>query len=325
VVYDRNPDYWDSPRPYLDQLVVKFIPDAAARSAALESGDVDLGYRTPVAYADLDRLRAAGKLAFENKGYEYNNNVNGLEFNLDAPNLSKLPVRQAITHALNTAAICKTVYYGTFDPCAAPIAPYLAEYHSPDPSPYPYDVAKAEKLLDEAGYPRGADRMRFRMIFDISPGVEEGRRLGDYLRASLARVGIDLELRLSDYGSYLKRIYTDRDFDMCCTGFSNIYDPTVGVQRVYWSKNIIKGVPFSNTSYYRSARVDELLETAAIEPDPAKRRAEFLEFQRIVMRDAPDINIGVPRWVTIYNKRAQGHSITADGIEGNLAHAYIVS
>jgi peptide/nickel transport system substrate-binding protein len=325
VIYERNADYWDSPRPWLDQLVVKFIPDAASRSAALESGEVDLGYRTPVAYGDLDRLREAGKLAFETKGYEYSNNVNGLEFNLDAPNVSKLPVRQAITHAVNTAAICKTIYYGTFEPCAAPIAPLLAEYHSPEPGPYPFDIAKAEKLLDDAGYPRGADRTRFRMTFDVNPTTEEGRRLGDFLRASLARVGIALEVRLSDIGSYIKRIYTDRDFDVCCTGFSNIYDPSVGVQRVYWSKNIVKGVPYSNTSYYRNARVDELLEAAAIETDPAKRRAEFLEFQHIVMHDAPDINIGVPRWVTIYNKRVQGHSITADGLEGNLAHAYIVS
>jgi len=325
VVYERNADYWDSPRPYLDQLVVKFIPDAASRSAALESGEVDLGYRTPVAYRDLDRLRAAGKLEFETKGYEYNNNVNGLEFNLDVPILAKLPVRQAIAHAVNTAAICKTVYYGTFDLCAAPIAPYLAEYHDPEPSPYPFDIARAEKLLDEAGYPRGADRIRFHMNFDVSPGVEEGRRLGDFLRASLSRVGIALEVRLSDYGSYIKRIYTDRDFDMCCTGFSNIYDPTVGVMRVYWSKNIIKGVPFSNTSYYRNPRVDALLEASATEPDPAKRRAEFKEFQQIVMHDVPDINIGVPRWVTIHSPRVQGHSRTADGIEGNLAYAYIAS
>lgn len=325
VVYERNPDYWDSPRPYLDQLVVKFIPDAAARSAALESGQVDLGYRTPVAYSDLDRLRTAGRLVFETKGYEYNNNVNGLEFNLDAPNLARLPVRQAIAHALNAAAICKTVYYGTFEPCAAPIAPYLAEYHDPEPSPYPFDIAAANKLLDDAGYPRGAGGTRFRMRFDVSPSVEEGRRLGDYVRASLSRVGIDLEVRLTDYGSYLRRIYTDREFDMCCTGFSNIYDPSVGVQRVYWSKNIVKGVPFSNTSYYRNAKVDALLEAAAIELDPAKRRAEFLEFQHIVMQDLPDINIGVPRWVTIYNKRAHGHSVTADGLEGNLAYAYIES
>ena len=323
VIYERNADYWDSPRPYLDRLVVKFIPDAAARSAALESGEVDLGYRTPVALGDLDRLRAAGKLVFETKGYEYSNNVVGVEFNLDAPNLGKLPVRQAIAHALNTAAIRKTIYYGTYEPCDAPIAPLLAEYHSPEPTPYPFDVAKAEKLLDEAGLPRGADRIRFRMTFDASPAVDEGRRLGDFLRASLARVGIALEVRLSDYGTYIKRVYTDREFDMCATGFSNLFDPTVGVQRVYWSKNIVKGVPFSNTSYYRNARVDELLESAAIEPDPAKRRAEFLEFQQIVMRELPDFNIGVPRWITIHNKRVLGHSITADGVEGNLAHAFI--
>ena len=253
VIYERNADYWDSPRPYLDQLVVKFIPDAAARSAALESGEVDLGYRTPVAYSDLDRLRAAGKLEFETKGYEYNNNVNGLEFNLDTPYLAKLPVRQAIAHAINTAAICKTVYYGTFDPCAAPIAPYLAEYHDPEPFPYPYDIAKAEKLLDEAGFPRGADGTRFHMMFDVSPAVEEGRRLGRFP----PRVVGPRRHRPSRSGcpttaAILKRIYTDRDFDMCCTGFSNIYDPSVGVQRVYWSKNIIKGVPFSNTSYYRN-------------------------------------------------------------------------
>jgi peptide/nickel transport system substrate-binding protein len=163
------------------------------------------------------------------------------------------------------------------------------------------------------------------MIFDASPAVDEGRRLGDFLRASLARVGIAVEVRVSDYGTYIKRIYTDRDFDMGATGFSNLFDPSVGVTRVYWSKNIIKGVPFSNTSYYRNPKVDELLEAAAIEPDAAKRRAEWLEFQKIVMHDAPDINIGVPRWITIHNPRALGHTVTADGIEGNFAHAFMAS
>ncbi len=325
IVYERNPDYWDSPRPYLDQLVVKIIPDAAARSAALESGAVDLGYRTPVAYGDLDRLRAAGQLVFETKGYEYNNNVLSIEFNMDSEHFSKLPVRQAVSHALNRSAICKTIYYGTFDPCDPPIAPLLADYHTKQPSPYQFDIAKAEKLLDDAGYKRGPDRTRFHIFFEADPTVDEVRRLGDFFRASLARIGIAVEVRASDFGTYAKRVYTDRDFDVTCTSFSNLYDPTVGVSRIYWSKNIVKGVPFTNTSYYRNPQVDTLLETAAIEPDPAKRIAEFMEFQEIVMREAPDFNVGVPRWITIYNKRVQGHSVTADGIEGNLAYAHIVS
>jgi peptide/nickel transport system substrate-binding protein len=234
-------------------------------------------------------------------------------------------VRQAITHALNTAAICKIIYYGTFEPCASPIAPFLKEYHDPAPTPYPFNIAEAEKLLDAAGYPRGAGGTRFHVMFEASPIVEESRRLGDFVRAALSRVGIGVEVRASDVGSYIKRVYTDRDFDICCTSFSNLFDPTVGVQRIYWSKNILKGVPFTNTSYYRNARVDTLLETAATEPDPAKRVAEFMEFQQIVMHDAPDINVGVPHWYTIHNKRALGHSVTADGIEGNFAFAYMAA
>jgi peptide/nickel transport system substrate-binding protein len=325
VIYERNNDYWDSPRPYLDQLVVKFVPDAAARSAALESGEIDLGYRTPVALSDVERLRSAGKLLFETKGYEYSNNVYSLNFNMDNQYFAKPLVRQAISHAINADAICKVIFYSTYDVCAAPIAPFLAEYHDTAPTPYPFNIAQAEKLLDEAGLPRGSDRSRFHIFFEADPTADESRRLGDFLRAALGRIGITVEVRASDTGSYLKRVYTDRDFDLTCTTFSNLFDPTVGVMRLYWSKNIIKGVPFSNTTYYRNPRVDALLELAAIEPDPVRRRAEFMEFQQIVMADAPDINIGVPRWYTIHNKRAQGHSITADGIEGNFAHAYIAS
>lgn len=325
VIYVRNEDYWDKPRPYLDQLVVKFVPDAAARSAALESGEIDLGYRTPVALSDVERLRTAGKLVFETKGYEYSNNVYSLNFNLANPYFSKLPVRQAISHAINADAICKVIFYGTYDVCAAPIAPFLTEYHDPAPTPYPFDIAKAEKLLDEAGLPRGPDRTRFRIFFEADPTADESRRLGDFMRAALARIGVAVEVRATDVGSYMKRVYTDREFDLTCTTFSNLFDPTVGVMRLYWSKNIIKGVPFSNTTYYRNPKVDALLEKAAIEPDEAKRKDEFMEFQQIVMADAPDINIGVPRWYTIHNRRALGHSVTADGIEGNLAHAYIAT
>jgi peptide/nickel transport system substrate-binding protein len=273
----------------------------------------------------VERLRSAGKLLFETKGYEYSNNVYSLNFNMDKQYFAKPLVRQAISHAINADAICKVIFYSTYDVCAAPIAPFLAEYHDTAPTPYPFNIAQAEKLLDEAGLPRGSDRSRFHIFFEADPTADESRRLGDFLRAALGRIGITVEVRASDTGSYLKRVYTDRDFDLTCTTFSNLFDPTVGVMRLYWSKNIIKGVPFSNTTYYRNPRVDALLEQAAIEPDPVRRRAEFMEFQQIVMADAPDINIGVPRWYTIHNKRAQGHSITADGIEGNFAHAYIAS
>jgi len=323
ILYVRNDDYWDAPRPYLDQLIVKFILDPAGRSAALESGEADVGYRTPVALSDVARLMKEGKLGFETDGYAYSNNVASIDFNLENPYFSKPEVRQAVAHAIDIQAVCKTIYYGTYTPCSAPIAPFQKEYHSPDPSPYAYDRAKAEALLDAAGYPRGADRMRFKVRFDAASTIEEARRLAEFVRASLARIGIAVEIRTPDVGTYIKRMYTDRDFDFACNTYSNLYDPSVGVQRLYWSKNILKGVPYSNGTYYRNDKVDRLLEAAAVENDPARRKEMFLEFQKIVMADLPNINIGVPRWYTIHTRRALGHSVTADGLEGNLAHAYV--
>lgn len=42
IVFERNADYWDAPRPYLDKLIVRFIPDASARAIAIETGEIDL-------------------------------------------------------------------------------------------------------------------------------------------------------------------------------------------------------------------------------------------------------------------------------------------
>src|SRR6266404_2873733 len=56
ILYERNPDYWGQPMPYLDRIVFKFLPDPGARSIAFENGTADIGYRTPVALSDLDRL-----------------------------------------------------------------------------------------------------------------------------------------------------------------------------------------------------------------------------------------------------------------------------
>ncbi|MCO6418447.1 ABC transporter substrate-binding protein [Siccirubricoccus sp. KC 17139] len=323
VIYARNPNYWDAPKPYLDQLIIRFIPDAAARSAAFETGQVDLGYRTPVGLADVERLRHHPDLRFETKGNSYSFNVTKLEFNLDNEYFRHLKVRQAVAHAIDREFIARVAFFGNAVPCASPIAPGLREFHDPTPSPYPFDLAKAEKLLDEAGFRRGANRTRFRVPLDFNPVLDEARRLSDILRATLGRIGIAVDIRAQDTGSFVKRVYTDRDFAFTTNGLSNLFDPTVGVQRTYWSKNFIRGVPFSNCTHYANPEVDRVLEAAAVENDPARRVELFREFQRIVAAEVPDINIASPVFLTIYNKRVHDHSLTANGIEANLADAYV--
>jgi peptide/nickel transport system substrate-binding protein len=324
VIWDRNPNYWDRSLPNIDRLVAKFISDPAARTVAYEVGDVDLGYRTPVPYRDVERLAKNPKISIEEKGYEYDPpNIIILEANLENEYLKNLKVRQAIAHCINRETICKVVFFGNAVPSAAPIVPYHKDFHSDKPSPYPFDLAAATKLLDEAGYPRQGSAMRFTLTMDYNG--DDQRVLGEFLRATMSRAGIGIELRGQDMGTLVKRVYSDRAFAFHLASISNLFDPQVGVQRLYWSKNLIKGVPFSNGTAYNNPEVDALLEASAVSPDRLDRIEKWKKIQDIVMRDVPNFPIAMPSWLTISQSRVKDHTTNADGFEGSLARVYLAS
>ncbi len=323
VMFERNPDYWDKSLPHIDRMVCKFLSDSGARSVAFENGSADIGYRTPVALADLERLKKLPHIVFETDGTSYSYNVQCLQFNFDSQFFKNLKVRQAVAHAIDRAALLKAVVYGYGTVTHSPVAPGLKEFHDPSPSPYAFDLKKAEALLDEAGYPRGTNKTRFKVPMDYNPIGDDGRRTCEFIRASLSRIGVAVDIRAADISAFTKRVYTDREFDMCYNGHSNLFDPTVGVQRIYWSKNFKKGVPFSNASNYNNPKVDALLEGAAVEIDPAKRKAMFFEFQKIVGAELPDVSLYSPLYLTIKNKRVRDDSPTADGVEGNMSRVWL--
>ena len=120
----------------------------------------------------------------------------------------------------------------------------------------------------------------------------------------------------------MRRIYTDNDFDMSSTTLSALPDPTLGIQRVYWSKNIVKGVPFSNGAGYSNPEMDKVLEAAQSERDPAKRRELFVTMQKIAQTDLPVIDLFVMNFVTVFNKKLKNHTLQADGYT-NFADAYL--
>ncbi|MCU5774461.1 ABC transporter substrate-binding protein [Erwiniaceae bacterium BAC15a-03b] len=325
IIYKRNPNYWDNPKPYIDQLVVKFSTDPVVRSLDLQTGQADIGYRTPVALSELKRLKEKGELVFDTKGNNYSYSVASIHFNLDDKLFKDLRVRQAIAHAINRKALLNVVYFGYATPTETPVAPGLKTFHSTTPSPYEYDLAAANKLLDDAGYKKGSDGVRLRVTLDYNTFDDTFRRNAEFVRSALSRIGIAATLRSQDLSTYAKRVFTDRDFAFSIDQYANLYDPTVGVQRLYWSQNYRPGVPFTNISHYSNPQVDKLLEAAQTENDPQKRLAEFRQFQDIVQRELPDINLASPQFITIANKRVQDHSLTADGLEGNISGVWLKS
>lgn len=132
-----------------------------------------------------------------------------------------------------------------------------------------------------------------------------------------------MELRTQDFATFVKRVFTDRDFDIAIEGMSNLYDPTVGVQRLYWSKNFKPGVPFTNGSKYSNPEVDRLLETAAVEIDPKKRLELFNEFQKLVVEDLPTLDIVTPAVITVYDKRVKNLKLGVEHLWSNGADIYL--
>lgn len=323
IILERNPDYWDSPRPYLDRLIFRLIPDGSGRAVALESGDVQYGTQYVVPLNDVGRLGKLPHLTVTTSGYEYNTSVNYFEFNLRRPIFQDVRVRQAIAHAIDKDFVAKNIWFGFATPATSPITNKQKDFHTDNVPQYPFDLKKAEALLDAAGHRRGTDGVRFRLTFDYSPSGDTFRQIAEYVKATLARIGVAVEVRAQDNPTYLRRVWGENDFDLNTYSASNIADPVIGIQRFYWSKTIQKGVPYSNGSGYASPEMDRVLEAAQLENDPAKRRALYHEMQRLVMTDLPNFPLVYIEWFTIHDKKVKNVHSTGLGPYENFAQVYI--
>lgn len=319
----RNDDYWDKMLPHLDGILYRFLPDSASRAAALEAGDVHVVAESKVPGSDLVRLSADPALAFETKGYATLASMQFFQFNLKNEKFQDLRVRKAFAHAIDREFIVKNIWYGYGSAATGPLSPALTTFYSPDVPAYDYDPAKAEALLDEAGFPKDASGIRMKIIHDVAQNGEAFPRTAEFLRDALAKIGIEVEVRISDFASFSRRVYTDRDFETANYYTSCGPDPAIGAQRVYWSKAYIDGVSYSNGSGYSNPSMDQILEAAQVEPDVEKRRALYADFQRLAMEELPEIPLVAMQFVTIQSARAHDVSAKADGIKANLADAWL--
>jgi peptide/nickel transport system substrate-binding protein len=321
IIYERNPDYWAAGKPFVDRLVIRFIPDPAARSAAIEAGEIDLAVGSPVPRVDLARLKDNPALAIDDRGYAYNGNHTQLYFNYENPVFKDKRVREAIAHAIDTRALLEIVFldYGILAPAA--ISPNLPEFSNPDVKPYAFDPALANKLLDEAGLPRKADGTRFSLRLRANPYHPQAT--GDFVKQSLAALGIAVDYQYYDLSTYVQKIYTGRDFDLTLEWLANSFDPTIGIQRTIWSKNFKIGLPFSNPSHYENADIDRLLEAAAVEVDRGTRRKLWFEIQQRLHDDVAALYLLSPHGISVFKKKVKDHTLGVNAPDEGYADVYI--
>lgn len=323
VELGRNPNYWNTGKPYLERVIFRSIPDAASRTAALETGEIQYAPFDAVPFADVDRLRKIPDLVVDTRGYEFQSQFLMLEFNLKNPYLSNLKVRQAIAHAIDRRGLIDTVWYGFAKPATGPIPSNLTRFYTADVEQYPFDRATAEKLLDEAGFPRKADGVRFTITQDFAPTSEGHKVSAEYVRQNLKQVGIELDIRTQDMATYTRRVYTDYAFDTQLGQYSAMIDPEMGLFRKLLSTNYIKGVPNMNASSYASPETDALIKSIRAEADAGRRADLFRQLQRGVQRDLPFLSLTEMQHVTVYSASLKGINTSPDGALASFRDVWI--
>ncbi|MFB9948986.1 ABC transporter substrate-binding protein [Rhizobium puerariae] len=316
----RNPDYWQAGLPYLDAVVTRFVGDAAAASIAIETGEAHLS--TDISYVDIDRLRQNPQIAVDTYTDAYLNNAQIFEFNLENPILAKREVRHALAHAIDRNFIVDTIFFGAAKPAASTIPAVFAAYNDEAPFQYPFDLQKASQLLDAAGFQKKEDGVRFSLRLAFLPG-DTFRKTSEYLRSAFGKLGVRVEIQDGDLGTYIKRVYNERGFDINLNGISRLFDPTAGVQRLYWSDGIKNVAPYVNAAHYNNPEVDDLFRSAAIEKDDAKRAGYFRKIQAIAGVDLP--NFALVALPTVIARSAAARSLvtTIDVTSSDFANAWL--
>ena len=326
---ERNAHYWGrgpsgEAQPYLDGLLIRFIPDAAARTVAIEAGEIDVALGSIVPLTNLNRFNDKRRFVINLDDGRYLSTIFLLQFNVRRPEFQDKRVRQAFAHAIDKNALLKVVFLGYGKVATGPVPSSVVNYYSDDVRQYPVDIKRAEALLDEAGLKRGADGKRLKVRLDYDGfGGPIGARSGEFLKQQLARIGVELELRSGDTATYLRRIFTDQDYDLMVSSLHRLPDPTLGVQRLYWTRNIIQGAPWTNGSGYSNPVLDQVMEAAAAEPDETKRKALIKQWQQIVQEDVPLIELIEQTWVTVSTARLRKLSLQGDGLFASWADAWL--
>ncbi len=309
VKMDRNPDYWRKGQPYLDGLVFYVMPDAASRVVAFEKGEVTVLRTADIEVSDLNRLRKTAGVEYHAKGWEFFSPTFHLQVNMRKPPFDNVKVRQAMQHAIDRNFIVDTIFEGTNRPATGAFSATEMFYEKNVPQ-YPFDPAKARALIKESGVDLSKAPIKF-MTIPLGANYD---RLFEYAKQMMEQVGFKVTLESADSGTWASKM-SNWDFDMTLNLPYQYGDPALGVERLYVSKNIVKGSPFANNQGYSNPKADALWAKAGGEIDPYVRKRLYGELQTILAQDVAnqflfDIEYTTLSKANVKNVVSSGHYLT---------------
>jgi peptide/nickel transport system substrate-binding protein len=315
VTLERNSDYWDAGKPYLDQITFRFIADAGSRAVALQTGEAHYAPLLAIPLITAKRIEASedSNLAIERRGWAAIAPIYYLDLNLEREFFKDVRVRRAIAHALDRNLLANNAFFGYAKPATGPVASYQTKFYELNTVQYEYSMAKSDQLLDEAGLRKGADGIRLRFNNLPLPYGEDYTRAAQLIQQMLKRVGIQVDIVNYDIGAYFNKINVERDFDTASLYYSTFTDPQIGAAfRRYYSKAKVTKIG-GNATAYVSAEADRLIEASLVENNPEKRQQLIRDLQKLAQVDVPSISLLELSFFRVYSKRLQGLNMTPFG------------
>ena len=296
VVLDRNPNYWAGP-PHLDRVRFAVIPDGITRALELQKGSADVE-SDALTLDTVYTLRSAPNLQIETGPSSV---VVYANFNTQDPILRVRRVRQAIAFSIDRPAIIHALSRDQARPAGSLLPPEHWAFAADPALQYPHDPARAQALLDAAGYPPGKDGVRLHLTLKTSTD-ESTRLLAAVLQQQLRATGIDLQLRSAEFGTFYADV-TRGAFQMYILRWiGSNEDPDI-FRYAYDSASFPpKG---GNRGRYTNSELDAILRSAAATTDQPTRRTLYTAAQQILARDLPGIPLWYPNTVLVHTRRLE--------------------
>lgn len=303
IVLERNDDYWDGDKPYLDGIVLRIIPDVQARLANLESGDVD-AVRSVTA---VDSLRYLSSTDINVLQPDSSTSTQFFHM-MGANNLDiwgNKRVRQALAHCLDKETIRNTVFLGQGQGVWSGVAPSSFAYVAQDG--YEYNPEITRQIMEEEGI------SNFEFTVEVLAGNPEAEQIVTIWQAGCAEADVTVNLRVSDVSLWLDR-YLNQDYDVTWNGMGQPGDPNnfynVIVGRL--SRGNFCG-PSGEEACYKNDEYAELLAQSNTELDQDKQIELLTRIQEIIVDELPVIMIQTIPPSSLARDHVQGWGISARG------------
>ena len=293
----KNPDYFEKGAPAVDKVIFRVIPEQASLLAGVKSGDIDFA-----TINDGALIRQAAKdpkvVVMSKPGL----NMRIFSFNTTRKPFDDVRVREAISLALDRSEILTIAEFG-MGKTTGPI-PVAATQWALPPSKLPFstpDLAKAKKLLADAGYPNG-----FSFNITCSSTYEGGLAVAQVAQDELKKIGVTANLEVVEWGAYIDK-WVKRDFDTMIELRGGSGEPDRFLYRTFYSTGAV------NNFLFKDAEVDKLLDQGRTQTVFADRKATYDRLQNLLSEKAPAVFLYCPNENQVLSTRLSGFKEVGNG------------